>query len=155
MAAAKTARFTMGLPGAGKSYTAARLHPSIRKIDPDAFKALHRDYDPKDPSALHSWSKGLAEAAFADALLGDEDFLLDGTGTSTDAVLDCFDRARVAGFRVELLMVAASVETALARNAARARSVAEELIREKAEVIWASFDLLKAEADAAEVVWND
>jgi len=44
----------MGLPAAGKSTWVKANLPSDFVVDPDAIKANHDDYDPKDPAALHT-----------------------------------------------------------------------------------------------------
>ena len=150
----KTAIFTMGLPAAGKSSVLA-LRNVQHVIDPDAIKASHPDYDPKNPAALHVWSKAEAEVEFACALQASYRFALDGTGTNVDVLIANMRRAKVAGFTVHLLHVAVSLETALERNAKRERTVPEQVLREKAETIWVAFELAAKEADEVEVVWNE
>ena len=59
-----------------------------------------------------------------------------------------------AGLTVTLLYVAVSLETALARNAARERVVPEEIVREKAETMATAFEIAAREADEVEMVWN-
>lgn len=148
--------FTMGLPGAGKSTVTAKLLPNATIIDPDAIKIAHKDYDPKDPAALHGYSKRAAEAEFASALAyGEGEWLLDGTGTNVDVLVTNIRRAKAAGFTTKLLFVTVSLETALARNAARERTVPEEVVREKAETIYTAFEIAAKEVDDVEVVWND
>jgi len=48
-----------------------------------------------------------------------------------------------------------SLATAIARNAARERSVPEQVIRDKAEVIATSFEIVGRYADEVIVIAND
>ena len=150
-----TFTFTMGLPGAGKSTIIAEKHSDATVIDPDAIKAAHKDYDPKNPAALHVWSKDSAEAAFAHALTMRGEWLLDGTGTNVEVLVKNIRRAAAAGFKTRLLFVAVSLETAITRNATRTRSVPEQIIREKAETIWTAFEIAAKQVDDVDMVWND
>lgn len=148
--------FTIGLPGAGKSTVSERIYPEARLIDPDAIKAAHPQYDPKAPEMLHKWSKMVAEDQFAEALRhADRDHVLGGTGHNVEMLIRRMRRAKAAGFEVGLLYVAVSLETALERNAARERTIPEEIIREKAEGIYTAFELAAREADHVEMIWNE
>lgn len=60
-----------------------------------------------------------------------------------------------AGFRVRLVFVAVSLETALARAASRPRAVSPAKIRAKALDITTSFRLVAPHADDVEVIHND
>ena len=127
---------TMGLPAAGKS-TAIRARfgdHDYRLIDPDVVKASHPDYDPKNPSVLHAWSKEITAQQLDDALATGADFILDGTGTD-GKMLGRITRFQDAGYRVTVLYCRVALETALARNAARERVVPDDVIYAKAEQI--------------------
>jgi len=152
---AKQMTFTMGLPGAGKSRVIANDYATITRIDPDLVKAAHPDYNPKDPGALHAWSAAIAEEQFQVALGTDCDYVIDGTGTNSDKMVRRIRQAHAAGFTCTLVYVRVSVETAIARNAARARSVDVAIIREKALDIETAFSIVSAEADEAVIVNND
>ncbi len=156
MTTTPTFTFTMGLPGSGKSRVVAERHPDVQIIDPDAIKAGHPDYDPKSPGDLHGWSKDVADAKFANATgAGVGDWLLDGTGTLVDKLVKNIRHAKACGFNTRLLFVAVSLETAIARNAKRERTVPESIIREKAEVIYTAFEIAAKEVDDVDVVWNE
>ena len=150
--------FTMGLPGAGKSTTLGRLGllDTHEVIDPDAFKAAHPDYDPKRPELLHAWSKDKAERAFAAACAAGEGlYIIDGTGTNSDKMVRRMRQAQAMGFRCRLVYVRVRLSTALERNAKRARTVPEHIVREKALDIATAFELVSAVADVTDVVDND
>lgn len=148
--------FTMGLPAAGKSYTAARLYPTHTAIDPDAVKESHPDYDPKNPAALHAWSQEVTEAIFAEAIrTGAGSFVVDGTGTNAEKMVRRINQAREAGFSVTLLYVTCDLETSLRRNAERTRVVPESIIRSKALDVATSFEIVSQYVDAVRVVENN
>ena len=151
--------FTMGLPAAGKSTTvAARYATTHNVIDPDMIKESHPDYNPKAPEALHEWSSECAEQMFAAAIAaGAGCFVVDGTGTNAEKMARRIKQAREAGFFVRLLYVRCTIETSLRRNALRARTVPEFVIRERARDIATSFEIVAGYVgmDAVEVANND
>lgn len=150
--------FTMGLPGAGKSTVIRKnkLAEGAQVIDPDAAKESHPDYDPKNPAALHEWSKKITDLAFAEALIAGEGFfVIDGTGTNAEKMVRKIKEAQGAGFEVELLYVQVSLRASLARNAARARNVPEAIVREKSQDIATSFEIVSRYADTIRVIVND
>ena len=152
-----TVVFTMGLPAAGKStWVAANLANTHTVLDPDAIKEGHSDYDPANPHTLHAWSQGVVEARWADALTAAAGlWVVDGTGTNAEKMVRRITEARVAGYRVELVYVACSLETSLKRNAARTRVVPEQVVRAKALDIATSFRLVAPHADAFVTITTD
>ena len=150
--------FTMGLPAAGKS-TAIRergLTDTHTVIDCDLFKVDHPDYDPKNPGALHEWSADLAERQFLAAVAsGEGNWIVDGTGTNAERMIRKMTTAKAMGFTIRLLYVSVSLTTALRRNAARARTVPESVVRSKALDITTSFALVAPHADTVDVFAND
>ena len=150
--------FTMGLPGAGKSTVIRNndLAVGATVIDPDATKETHPDYDPKNPQALHIWSKRITDKQFADALAdGEGFFVIDGTGTNAEKMVRKIKAAQAAGFETELLYVQVSLKTSLFRNAKRERNVPEQVVREKSEDIATSFEIVARYADTITVINND
>ena len=150
--------FTMGLPGAGKSTVIKKnkIGEGATVIDPDAVKETHPDYDPKDPQALHVWSKKITDKQFADACFaGEGKFIIDGTGTNAEKMVGKMRQAQSAGFTCKLLYVQVSLATSLKRNAARERNVPEYVVREKSEDIATSFDIVARYADEVTVISND
>jgi predicted kinase len=151
-----TAVLTMGLPGSGKSTVVARQgFDKMLLIDPDLVKASHPDYDPKNPGALHEWSKQVTEAQIADAIANRTDMVIDGTGTNVEKMVQRINNLQANGYRVTVLYVSVSLKTALARNAARDRVVPEAIVREKAEVIATAAEIVAHYADEMQVIAND
>lgn len=152
--------FMMGLPAAGKS-----THRNQRDdlsgyvvIDPDEVKASHADYDPKNPAALHLWSKAITDDMFNAAL--DDGFgryVVDGTGTNGDKMVRRIRQANAAGFSTRVIFVRCTLATSLLRNAKRARNVPEDIVREKADTIATAFEIVEcmSGADVIEIVDND
>lgn len=149
-----TAVLTMGLPGAGKSTVMNDRYDleNWTLIDPDEIKKEHADYDPNRPELIHEWSKREANARQARAVANGEDIIIDGTGTNAEKMVKWTRELQAAGYTVELLYVQVSLATALARNAARERTVPEDIVREKADLISTSFDITAAHVDTVTVV---
>lgn len=146
--------FMMGGPGAGKGYVRKRMFADLPVVDADSWKARHPEYDPKNPSAIHDWSVTMATKDFFSRLGGTESFVYDGTGTNADRYVDWILKAQSAGFRTRLVYVRTPLQVALKRNAERARTVPEEVVREKHAVIETSFSIVSGYADDVEVVNN-
>jgi len=153
----RTMLFTMGLPGSGKSTVIRRegLDTDATIIDPDAVKAAHPDYDPKNPTALHVWSKQVTDGMFNRALLNGGKWIVDGTGTNAEAMVAKIRRAQAAGFHTVLVYVQVSLATSLKRNATRTRVVPEHVVREKAEVIATSYEIVSRYVDEIKTIVND
>lgn len=148
--------FTMGLPAAGKStVVAAKFKGSHHVIDPDAIKAHHPEYNPREAFRVHDWSTDVAEILFSAALAAGGKWLLDGTGSNAEAMVRKMNLARAAGFTVRLVYVKCSLATSLARAAKRTRIVPPEVIMEKARNIATSFGLVAPFADVVETIEND
>ena len=148
--------FTMGLPGSGKSTIVATLYDGYERIDPDQLKLEHPDYDPKHPEATHAWSMKQAEGRFNEALACATGYwVVDGTGVNAERMIRRIVQAQAAGFKTTLLYVRVTLNTAIARNAARERAVSEEIIKGKALDIATSFELVSARVDEVIVIDND
>lgn len=148
---------TMGLPGAGKT-TAMKAMFDLTEwvmIDPDAIKESHPDYDPKDPEALHEWSKAKANATMYEAIAEQQPLIIDGTATNSDKMISVINKLHEAGYEVTLIYVKVSVATSLARNASRERTVPNRVIREKAGLMAISFEAVSGYVDHVKVVNND
>lgn len=148
--------FTMGLPAAGKSYVVSKRYAGYNVLDPDAVKASHPDYDPKNPQALHAWSQEEIEAQFSAALAARSgQWVVDGTGTNSEKMVRRMNAAAASGFAVTLLYVRCTLATSLKRNAARERNVPESVVRSKARDISTSFDIVAPYAGTVEIVDNN
>jgi predicted kinase len=148
--------FLMGLPAAGKSTVGRARYEGFTVIDPDAIKAAHPDYDPKNPAPLHNYSMEIAEQQFAAAVAGKAgNWIIDGTGTNAERMTRRIRDARAAGFTTELCYVVCSLNTAMVRNAQRARTVPAQILTEKSRDIATSFDIVSRETDTVVVINND
>ena len=150
--------FTMGLPGSGKSTSLGNmgLLTTHHVIDPDAHKARHPEYDPKQPELLHGWSSREAEKEFQGACAAGKGlFIVDGTGTNSDKMVRRIRQAQAMGFHCRLVYVRVTLATALERNAARERTVPESIVREKALDISTAYEIVSAVADSVVVYDND
>ena len=147
--------FTMGSPGAGKSYTAKKLYPSIERLDCDEIKKQHPNYDPKNPGSVHDWSSVELSKQVAQAMLGDSSVIVDGTGANSEKLVRWITEARANGFRTKLLFVTCSLKTALERNASRERSVPAWLVAEKFKDVAFSFQIVAPHADEVLTINNE
>lgn len=153
----KKAIMTMGLPGAGKSYTLNNNYDvtGYTIIDPDEIKKEKADYDDKKPSVYHEWSKKEAKARIARAMANDENLVIDGTGTNVEKMYKQITELQANGYTVEILYVKVKLETAIERNSKRARTVPVEIIHEKFETISTAYEILSSIANKATVINND
>ena len=150
--------FTMGLPGAGKSTQMTRLGLTATHtiIDPDLIKLTLPGYDPKAPELVHAESALAAERQFKAALAqGTGLWIVDGTGTNSDKMVRRIREAQAMGFVCKVLYVRVTLETALARNAARTRTVPAGIVREKSLDITTSFEIVAGYADSLQIIDND
>ena len=52
--------FMLGSPASGKSTVAKKKYSDMVILDCDEIKKEHPDYDPKNPSLVHEWSRGVS-----------------------------------------------------------------------------------------------
>ena len=145
----------MGGPGAGKSYVVENHFGEFAVLDCDSIKAEHPDYDPKDPAALHNWSRTELVRRIYSALGRNESFVYDGTGTSVERYVKLFNDAQAAGYEVRLVYVTCTLKTALTRNANRERVVPEDIVRDKHLTVATAFEVLSRYATTVEVINNN
>ena len=128
--------FTAGTAASGKS-TALRSTEwaGLPVVDPDQFKPLHPDYDPKAPELVHEWSKVEASKLRRKYLTDGVTHVVDGTGAKPASFCARIEEARAAGFSIKVLWVQCDLRVALDRNAARERSVKPEVLRGQAAAI--------------------
>lgn len=118
----KTVIFTMGLPAAGKSTIVQKRFSQLRIIDPDAIKRDLPDWRPyglpdQVCDDLHRHSKVISNARFHEYLTGDDDFVVDGTGTNFAPLVRKIRMAQEAGFKTRLMYVTCSLNESLMRGA--------------------------------------
>jgi predicted kinase len=132
--------FMVGLPGAGKtSWVATHLH-HYSVIDPDIIMQSHPDYDPRHPGEFYRWAKQRSESMLNHALRNETGrWVYVGTGANIVTLLGRFAMAKRHNFRIGLIYVYCSLETALERNALRERRIPDSVICEKARHIEANY----------------
>ena len=146
----------MGLPAAGKSWVAEGRYTDTHSfVDCDAIKETHPDYDPLNPQAIHDWSKAVAETQMQEVFSNPTNTVYDSTGTNSKKVIRYVESARAAGMTTRLVFVTVEIATSVRRNANRPRVVPEQIIREKADKIYQSFDIVSELFDAVESVINE
>jgi predicted kinase len=158
-ATSKTNRATLvlmvGGSGCGKTRVRKERYPDLAVVDCDDIKASHPDYDPKNPSALHEWSSREALKVMLTQIGCGFSVVYDSTGTNLDKLSMFATLARAAGMKVHAVYVTCSVETALRRNRARARSVSDAVVREKHAAAAMTWPVLRTLVDSAEVLVNE
>ncbi|OLP97092.1 hypothetical protein AK812_SmicGene20617 [Symbiodinium microadriaticum] len=160
------ALFLMGLPGAGKSTVKKeRMSEELFvNVEPDQLKRYHKDYSSnmseETDTEVHRWSVRRAVDAFEDAVRDSRrrNVLFDSSGSNSQWLARRLETARDAGYHTQLLWVDVPVEIALLRNRDRAKSrgqwCPENIILDKAKVLQASFEELRATVDVAERLQN-
>jgi len=145
----------VGGPGSGKSTVVRRLYADATVVDMDAIKATHPEYDPKNPGAVHAWSQQVAIRQAFRLISEAQSFVFDSTGTNVERLMTFIAAAHATGMKVEAVLVTCSIQTALRRNALRARTVPDELVIEKHAMVSAAWASVHALADRALVVENE
>lgn len=152
----KVVVFTAGLPGSGKSTVIKKSeYSNFRILDCDDIKKSHPDYNPKNPSLLHAWSKSELKKLVNNALTKDDNVVLDTTGTNVNRMLTEINMFKKAGFETVLVFVSVSLQTAIYRNAKRERTVPKDIIQSKHEVIHSCMSTLREHVDVYKVIHND
>ena len=142
----------VGGPAAGKSTVAQRDYPNLPRVDADIIKEEHPDYDPKNPVVVHRWSVEESVKRVLGYLSRGTPVVYDGTGTNVERLASLVAIARASGMKVEACFVTCPVEVAVARNAARPRTVAEDVVRAKHEMAAESWPIVRALVDSHRVV---
>lgn len=145
----------IGGPGAGKSFVRKQKYEGVKVLDCDSIKSEHPDYDPKNPALVHEWSSKECTKRIFKAISEGETFVYDGTGTNVEKYVNFFNQARLAGYEIEVCYVKCSLETAIARNQNRERTVPEDMLREKHSTVAIAFEILSSYADEVRVVNNN
>ena len=135
-----TAFFLAGGPGSGKSYVVRRTTGGMGlKVvnSDDAFEKLLKDAglslkmpaseeEPRD--AVRKKAKKLTDRRQSNYLEGRIGLILDGTGKDYDKIVKQSTELKQLGYDTHMIFVNTSLDTALQRNAARARSVPEPIV---------------------------
>lgn len=151
--------FMAGGPGSGKSFVAAELfgitpqfkstfsHFGLKSVNSDhAFEYLlgKQGINPADlatndalfkratvgPDSPRERAKALTAAQLRHYMNGKLGLILDGTGDDVGKILNKMREAHAAGYDCYMVFVNTSLDTALSRNAARARKLPDLLVQE-------------------------
>tara|TARA_Y100000996_G_scaffold140882_1_gene107729 strand:+ start:41 stop:745 length:705 start_codon:yes stop_codon:yes gene_type:complete len=139
--------FLAGGPGSGKSYVVRKTTggTGLRVVNSDdAFEALLKKANlslkmPEEEEApreiQRKRAKKLTKRRMGDASTGEGGYLegrigliLDGTGKEYDKIAKQATELKQLGYDVHMIFVNTSLDTALARNAKRSRSVPEDIV---------------------------
>jgi predicted ABC-type ATPase len=133
--------FLAGGPGSGKSFIVGRtaLQPMGFKLinsDPAFEAALKKaglSMDPKDIGSVagqevRAKAKAITKKQMDLALAGRLGLIIDGTGKDYEKIARQVNNLREIGYAVIMIFVNTDLDTALARNAARSRSLPDAMV---------------------------
>lgn len=133
--------FLAGGPGSGKSFIVGKT-----ALQPMGFKLINSDpafeaglkkagltMDPKDIGSekgqqVRKQAKRLTNKQMEFALAGRLGLIIDGTGKDYEKISTQVNELRKIGYAVVMIFVNTDLETALARNAARSRSLPDAMV---------------------------
>ena len=133
--------FLAGGPGSGKSFIVGKT-----ALQPMGFKLINSDpafeaslkkagltTDPKDIAspegqAVRAKAKAITQKQMDLALAGRLGLIIDGTGKDLEKITVQVNALREIGYAVIMIFVNTDLETALARNAKRSRSLPDEMV---------------------------
>ena len=133
--------FLAGGPGSGKSFVVGKtaLQPMGFKLinsDPAFEAALKKaglSMDPKDIGSekgqqIRKQAKAITKKKMDLALDGRLGLIIDGTGKDYEKIMSQVNQLRALGYAVTMIFVNTDLDTALARNKQRARSLPDEMV---------------------------
>jgi len=132
--------FLAGGPGSGKSYVVQRttggMGMRIVNSDNEFEKKLKdagmsldiRELDPTVRDEIRGRAKKLTAAKKANYIAGRLGLIIDGTGKDYEKIAYQATQLKQLGYDVHMIFVNTSLDTALERNAQRARKLAEPLV---------------------------
>ena len=144
----------VGGSGSGKSTVRAARFSALPVVDCDEIKNERAEFDPKNPAGVHEWSSVEATRRLMAFVSRGESVVFDSTGSNVEKLAMFANVARAAGMTVVAVLVACEVETAIRRDAQRARTVGAAVVRESHARVWQAWPVLKAMVDRFEVVEN-
>ena len=140
--------FLAGGPGSGKSFIVGKT-----ALQPMGFKLINSDpafeaslkkagltTDPKDIAspegqAVRAKAKAITQKQMDLALAGRLGLIIDGTGKDFEKIAVQVNALREIGYAVIMIFVNTDLETALARNAKRSRSLPDEMVTKMWKVV--------------------
>ena len=132
--------FLAGGPGSGKSYVVRKTTggTGLKVVNSDdAFEKLLKDANlslkmPPEEEAprdvVRQRAKAITKARKANYIEGRIGLIIDGTGKDYDKIASQSKDLRQLGYDTHMIFVNTSLDTALQRNAERARSVPESIV---------------------------
>jgi predicted kinase len=133
--------FLAGGPGSGKSFIVGKtalIPMGFKLINPDpafeaALKKAGLSMDPEDIGSekgqeVRGKAKALTNKQMSMAIEGRLGLVIDGTGKDFDKIQKQATELKKIGYDVAMIFVNTDLETALKRNAARARSLPDSMV---------------------------
>ena len=132
--------FLAGGPGSGKSYVVRKTtggtglkvvnsDDAFEKLLKDANLSLKMPPEEKEPrDAVRSRAKEITKSRRDNYVEGRIGLIIDGTGRDYDKIASQSKDLRQLGYDTHMIFVNTSLDTALQRNAERARSVPESIV---------------------------
>lgn len=133
--------FLAGGPGSGKSFIVGKtglIGLGFKLINPDpafetALKKAGLSMDPEDIGSnkgqeVRAAAKSLTNKQMKLAIDGRLGLVIDGTGKDFDKISAQANELKKLGYEVAMIFVNTDIETAKARNKARARSLPDEMV---------------------------
>lgn len=145
----------VGGSGSGKSTVRKDRFGAVPVVDCDEIKMEHPEYDAKNPAAVHEWSSEQATRRLMSYVSRGESVVYDSTGSNVEKLAMFANIARSAGMKVTAVFVTCAVETAVTRDAKRARTVGASVVREAHARVAMAVPVLRAMVDRFEVVNTD
>jgi predicted kinase len=154
--------FMAGAGGSGKSHYISRKFTNHRlvRIDPDAIKEdlAHHDNDPNGfntrPEHYHEESSDIAKQLHGEAMKHGRDFLYDGTGANEASLRKKLSQTKAAGYETHIHHMHVPLSVSLERNAKRARTVPEHVIREQHAQVRQTMGNIRHDVDHFHSVYN-
>jgi predicted kinase len=125
-----------------------------RQVNPDLYKEELPGYAKEEPGYVHEMSSIMSKAYFEAALETGDPLIVDGTGVNSKKMIEQFNLAKKAGYRVSLVYVWVPLTVNQIRNATRPRNVDPDQITIQWKLTQASYDAIKSKADKAKRIDN-
>jgi len=148
----KTAIFTLGLPGSGKTTFLRTLFcTDYRYISADEIRISHPMYDPQHPELIHDECVAKAEKMVYELASRDGDIIMDGGGINNAYTARIINRLKDEDYKIIVYFINTPVNICIDRNNERVeksqRFVPLSIIIDKSYRLMESAERLKALAD--------
>jgi len=113
----KTATFTLGLPGSGKTTFLRTLFcTDYRYISADEIRLTHPMYDPLHPELIHDECVAKAEEMVYELANRDGDIIMDGGGINNSYTARIINNLRDKGYKIIVYFINTPVNICIDRN---------------------------------------